>query len=951
MSQPKHRKHFIIAAFLLVVLLFSGLAPAYANSTPQPLPFAQDWTNTDLITTDDDWSNVPGIVGYLGEDNTTTTAPIDPRTVLDERMTTVNVMANKTNPNLTTGGVAEFHLSNPVVALQASGTADSPFILINLNTSGYTHIQISYNLRDIDGSSDDAVQPVALQYRVGNSGTFINIDSAYVADATEGPNLAGKVTPVSVTLPPAAANQPLVQVRIITGNASGNDEWVGIDDLQVRGDPLGATDESPYVISTTPANGANNVALNSPLTVAFSEAVTVNDPWFHLSCQHSGTHTATVSGGPTTFTIDPATDFGYSETCTLTILASAVLDQDPPVQPMAADYVLTFNTTPPSDVCGDPYIPISDLQGTGLISLYRGATIATEGVVTAVFQGTGKLGGFFLSALDGAQDDDPQTSEGIFVYAPSASVKEGDHVRVRGVAQEYSGSYGAMAQMTEIGGSTTVKLCAQGLSITPVPLSMPLPADADPATYLERYEGMLVTISQPLTVQQTYFLGRFGQMTLGVNGRIYTPLNTGSGSYQDALRRIIILDDGATVQNPNPIPYYANDGAVRAGDVIPTLTGVLDQGRINSSTTESGYPAVYYRIHPTLPPAFESQNPRPPAPQKVDDTLRVASINVLNYFVTLNQTPYPPGSPYSSSNTPRGANTPEEFSRQQEKIVSALEALNADIIGLIEIEAWPGADAVNNLVNALNARLRSNKYAAVPDPVTGVGNDAIKVALIYKTTRVERVGNSLSLSAYPFSQYRYPVAQAFRDKTTGEVFSVIINHFKSKSCSGTPGEGDTDPGEGVGCYNATRVRMAEVLVGWINNTLIPTVGDADVIVMGDLNAYTSEDPLQVLENAGLRNIGKNFEGDTTYSYVFDGMAGALDHILVTPSLFQAVTRGGHWHINADEPAVIDYNVEFKTVDLYQNHPYRSSDHDPILLDLNLQMQEALHRLFLPLITR
>jgi hypothetical protein len=234
-----------VAALLVVFLsgmfpaggLFTdALAPsARADATPQNLPFSQSWSNTGLITVDDNWSGVPGIVGFRGDDLTTATGT-DPQTILaDGSGTPVDVIANQTNPNTqATGGVAEFDgIANPVVALQGSGTADAPHIVISINTTGLSGIKIGYVLRDIDGSADNAVEPVALQFRVGSTGNYTNIPAGFVADATTGPNLATLVTPVSVTLPAAAENQPLVQIRIITTNAVGNDEWVGIDDILI----------------------------------------------------------------------------------------------------------------------------------------------------------------------------------------------------------------------------------------------------------------------------------------------------------------------------------------------------------------------------------------------------------------------------------------------------------------------------------------------------------------------------------------------------------------------------------------------------------------------------------------------------------------------------------------------------------------------------------------------
>lgn len=239
-------REWLRVAALLVIFL-SGMFPAgglltgprapsvYADSTPQSLPYSQNWSSTGLITTDDNWAGVPGVVGFRGDDLTVVTAT-DPQTILaDGSGTPVDVIANQANPNTqATGGVGEFDgIANPTVAIQGSGTADAPHIVINVNTTGLSGIVVGYILRDIDGSADNAVQPVAIQFRVGSTGNYTNIPAGFVADATTGPSLATLVTPVSVTLPAAANNQPLVQIRIITTNAVGNDEWVGIDDILI----------------------------------------------------------------------------------------------------------------------------------------------------------------------------------------------------------------------------------------------------------------------------------------------------------------------------------------------------------------------------------------------------------------------------------------------------------------------------------------------------------------------------------------------------------------------------------------------------------------------------------------------------------------------------------------------------------------------------------------------
>jgi hypothetical protein len=221
-----------------VALLAALAVPAGAGAA---LPFAQSWSDTTLIALDDDWSGVPGIVGYRG-DGLAGGAGADPQEIVaDGAATPIDVIANQTRPSmLSSGGVAEFELGDPTVALQGSGTADAPHLILALDTRGYRAIEVSYALRDLDASGADAVQPVALQYRVGAEGEYTNVPAAFVADATTGPSLAMRVTAVVVTLPPAVDDAALVQIRILTADANGADEWVGVDDVRITGLPVDA---------------------------------------------------------------------------------------------------------------------------------------------------------------------------------------------------------------------------------------------------------------------------------------------------------------------------------------------------------------------------------------------------------------------------------------------------------------------------------------------------------------------------------------------------------------------------------------------------------------------------------------------------------------------------------------------------------------------------------------
>ena len=261
-----------LAAACALAALATIVGGAAADSAPQALPFQQDWANTALITVDDNWSGVPGFVGYRGDDLTSATGA-DPQTIVAEGTAVIDVNANQTSPNtFATGGVAEFHLADPAVALNGSGTADAPHIVFNVSTTGTSAVRVRYNLRDLDGSADDAAQQVALQYRIATAGAYINVPAGYVADATTA-GAATQVTPVDVTLPAEAADKPHIQLRVITTNAVGNDEWVGIDDIRVT-ERASPETRRPPSRRRRPRTAPPGVARNASVTVTFSEAVT-----------------------------------------------------------------------------------------------------------------------------------------------------------------------------------------------------------------------------------------------------------------------------------------------------------------------------------------------------------------------------------------------------------------------------------------------------------------------------------------------------------------------------------------------------------------------------------------------------------------------------------------------------------------------------------------------------
>jgi uncharacterized repeat protein (TIGR01451 family) len=569
----------------------------------------------------------------------------------------------------------------------------------------------------------------------------------------------------------------------------------------------------------------------------------------------------------------------------------------------ASNFVTPTFGAPLATVVGSE-ISIHHIQGAGDVSPFVGRSVTSvDGVVTSLMNN-----GFFMQEV--APDVVDETSEGIFVFTGAAPVVEvGEGASVDGLVNEYFTH--TQLDSTQVVTFTTTD------TITPTEVDLPVPVGQT----LEPYEGMLVTFPEELTASQNYFQGRYGQITLSSDGRMYNPTN-GNGlgdTFELDLRRMIILDDSTTVENVFPIPYIGQDNTHRAGDTVSGLTGVIDYGEINSSG------ARFYRLQPVGAVTFTRANPRTAAPEVISGTLKVASFNVLNYF---NGDGLGGGFP-----TTRGASTLDEFIRQRTKIITAMLAIDADIYGLIEIEndGDDALSAIQDLVNGLNDAAGAGTFALVADPPF-IGTDEIKQAFIYRPARVTPVGSSDSSTDPVFS--RPPVAQTFQDNASGEIFTAVVNHFKSKgSCPADPTDPNADQGDGQGCWNLLRVQQAQALLAYID-TLVTASGDPDVLVIGDLNAYGEEDPILTLVTGGLTNeLAKHVPAANRYSYIFDGLSGYLDHALSTGKLDRQITGATIWHINTDEPSVIDYNTEFKSQDLYTPTPYRSSDHDPVVIGI------------------
>ncbi len=682
----------------------------------------------------------------------------------------------------------------------------------------------------------------------------------------------------------------------------------------------GGTTPAEPIVPSCPAS------LLTQAGTAASAALTASDA---DSIVNKATITAGAVPGISLVNLAAAGADGASASVTLQVDGSVVNGNYPVKITFGNDDSQEQSCTVAVKVAGEHTIP--QIQGSGATSNYAGMIQTTEGVVTA------KLGNsLFIQDPDG--DNDPTTSDAIYVFNSNAAlvsgINPGDRVRVSGTVTEYKPS-GATRSYTELTAIAAISKVGTG-SVQPTNIDLP-------NTDFGRFEAMLVRVVSPLTVNQNKYLGDRGELTLA-HGRRESPTNRYLAGSADADRLALenaanelILDDGIFTDPPT-IPYLGEDDTVRAGDTVTGLVGVLDFGAIGGG-------GAAFKLQPTEAPQFSRTNPRPAAPA-LPAGVKVASANVLNFFTTFTNGGDAwggtgkgclIGTKAPAAGECRGADNMAEFLRQRNQIVHSLKALDADVVGLMEIQHNSDV-AVNYLVEQLNAAIGQPVYQAILLPSgadrTIAGTDAIRVAMIYKPAVLTAVGPAMFDSDR--INNRAPMAQTFK-AANGAKFSVVVNHFKSKaSCGGATG-GNLELGNGQGCWDQTRVDQATRLTDIFLPQVKAAAGDEDVLVIGDLNAYPGERPIQHLVNRGFVNEIERFirPHGTPYSYVFDGASGYLDHALASTSLSPQVTGAAEWHNNADEPEHIDYNLNDTAQDPYRENAYRASDHDPVVVSLAL----------------
>ncbi len=831
-----------------------------------------------------------------------------------------------------------------------NGNKEQWLMISGINVSGYSNLQFQglfaaprtnrYDRLDymhVEARIDGGTWNKILCFSYFNNGDNFNEPLGFDADCNseaDGVQLNNTFQDFSAAIPGTGTT---LDIRILV-YADAASEEMAFDFLRINGDAAG----SLSIASTTPSDGATGVPVTSTVQITTSAAAdwTANAVSIECPASSPASFTGLPAGTPVSFTglpasnaasvtLTPTASLPAGTVCTVTVYQNQVVDSVNPATTLAADYNFGFTTEIPF-ACGAPTTPINQIQGSGPTSPLVGNTVDVEAYVVGDFQDDASLNGFYLQEGTASEDGDPQTSEGIFVFEGNSTVNvnEYDRVRIRGPVVEFNG-------LTELT-IDQILVCGSGSStdITPAQLSLPLNGFD-----LETIEGMRVVLTHPVTVTDTNDILQYGQFVVS-NGPLYTPtaiVSPGAAAIaQQAANdnNKLIVDDARNGSYRTPFLPGRDDNTplnagnpVRTGYVIDPLEGVMH------------YSFGDYKLEPTAPLVWdESANPRSTTPALPPGDIHVATMNVLNFFSTIDN-----GSPVcgpAGNAGCRGADSASEQTRQLDKLVAAINALGADIVGLVEIENNASA-SLDMLTAALNAAAGAGTWNYIN---TGtIGSDTIKVALIYQPAQVTPDGPFAILDStvdplFDDQRNRPVLAQTFRNSNNQKI-TVAVAHLKSKAGTGTGP--DADLGDGQGAFNDTRTRAATAIANWLNNDPTGAGSAVGAILVGDLNAYAMEDPIAALATGGFTDLAAQYIGPgNAWTYQYAGQRGYLDYILANTTALPDVTAITIWNISAEELPFFDYNEENlpnggppKPADFYAPDVFRASDHNPLIVGL------------------
>jgi hypothetical protein len=569
-----------------------------------------------------------------------------------------------------------------------------------------------------------------------------------------------------------------------------------------------------------------------------------------------------------------------------------------------------------SSICGGPVLPISQIQGRSLASPLAGQRVAIEAIVTAKAP---TLGGVFVQEEQADRDGDTLTSEALFILTDGATLAAGQHVRAEGIVVEHGEQGSTVTALADLG---SLLVCGDGEMPDSYVIEQP-PLMSDD---WEALENMRVTLEPSATVLAPDLWWSRKELLVSLTGRQFAPTEVALPGDEarkrqsDNARSRLLLSatEFGSPQVLSALPRSSAKAPWRVGTELDGVSGIFSQSIFG------------YRVLLDEPPRV-SQAPRPEQAPDTTGDLRVMSFNTLNLFNGDGK-----GGEFP---TPRGASDPAEWERQLDKQIAVLTATKADVIALMELENDPGdpESAEAQLVKRLNKALgKAGDYAAVTSPQLPLGDDQIRVGLLYRKSRLELRGEAQTTLAAPFDDlHRPPLLQSFTDRKSKESFAVVANHFKSKGGCDRAAPGNHDREDGQACFNAARVDAARALAGWLDQVVGPP-DQTRTLLLGDFNAYAMEDPIRLLADRGYARVRV---AGLDYSFVYDGASGSLDHALASTRMRQSIGTAAVWHINADEATLFDYQKDdprrSDAGKVYRADVYRSSDHDPLLVGLSL----------------
>lgn len=959
--------------FALAASGFIASPLARADNSPQSTPYAQNWTNIGLITTNDDWSSVPGVIGYLGDIDPASPTTLDPQTLLADYVvgppvSAVDAIANQATPNsLTAGGVGEFDgIANPVIAMQGSGTADAPHILIHVDTTGRQNLRVRYNVRDIDGGGDNSAQQVALHYRVGNSGSYTNVPAGYITDATTGPNLADLVTAVDVTLPGAADNASLVTLRIMTVNAAGSDEWVGIDDIQLTADGTGGL---PIVSIGDVQLAEGNVPGN---TTAFNFAVSLSVPApvggtrFDAA---SSDGSASVAGNDyAAISLDNILIPEGQSGATVTVLVNHDLigEGNETFNVTLSDLVggLSGDMSGVGTIQNDDPLEIFQIQGSGTTSTLVGAAVVTnDNVVTALAPN-----GFFMQTPAARDDGNLATSNGIFVFTSvTPMVFVGDRVNVSATVQEFF-------DFTQLSGNVLVTLAGTGPLPPPVALdaSFPSPLLTTPSCFsnanvefanFECIEGMRVALADGVVTapNQRFASDPIAEVVIqaGVN-RGLREAGLETPGYAGIPATIPIWD-------LNPDTFELDPDKLGAPNRI--LTG----GTRFAAEGVIGYDFGDFEIWPTsLTILQDAPMPRPvsaPAPAN----LTIGSLNMLRFFDTTLANNQASTNCFGNQTCTNASDCNEvseegEYARRMAKFSSYIRTVlrAPDVVAVQEVENI-------GVLEALAAKIALDDPTLVYTAHLAEGSDVggIDSGFLVRSGRINAGFTLAQLGKAEVFAFDNPDS-CLHDRPPFQLegvfsvgnrpFSVIVNHTRSfvgigdcrgageRLCRKRLAQAESIA-QFVQTFQAANPSVPLVVVG-DHNAFQFTDGHVDVIgtirgsakLSGDPNPDSLLAPAVDIVEPNMSNAVESLPAQERYSYFFGNALQVLDHAMLSAAAQTAFVGMSYGRGNVDYPLlftrtsanVLTYgddvlNSGFEAPN--ESSPLRISDHDGFVIRL------------------